>query len=370
MSMVKFIPFLHIHPELKTEMVREFERFYDDQKYISGQGLEKFETEYSKFNQINYAIGVGNGHDALLLAMKCLNIGPGDEVIIPALTFIATALAVINAGATPVLADINDNSFCIDPKDIEPKINNKTRAIIPVHLYGNPCDMDSIKSITQKHKLHIIEDNAQAQGSEYKGQKTGSIGVINTTSFYPTKNIGAFGDGGLITTNSKELAEKARTLRNYGKSPDGHYSLKGINSRLDELQARLLSIKLKYLDGWNKERIEIANKYTSELANIGDLQLQNVRADCKNVRHIFPILTKKRNRLRNFLFSKGIETLIHYEKPIHFHGAFLSLGFEKENFPAAEKVCKSELSLPVYPGLKEEDIFHICHQIKNFYLKD
>ncbi|MCK5703235.1 MAG: DegT/DnrJ/EryC1/StrS family aminotransferase [Cyclobacteriaceae bacterium] len=367
MSEVKYIPFLHIHPELKKEMVMEFEWFYDNQSYIQGSGLEKFEQDYAKFNTVKYGIGVGNGHDALLLALKCLDIGHGDEVIIPAHTFIASALAVANVGAKPVLADVDKDTFCISPVEIEQKISKKTRSIMPVHLYGNPCDMGAIRSIAQKYYLYIVEDNAQAQGAEFERIKTGSIGEINATSFYPTKNIGALGDGGMITTNNERLAAKARSLRNYGKSLDGQYLLIGINSRLDELQARMLSIKLKYLHKWNEERIEIAKQYESELKDVGEIQLQSTITNCKNVRHIFPILTEKRDELKSFLYSKGIETLIHFEKPIHFHHVFLELGDKKGSFPNAEKICESELSLPVYPGLKEEDITFVCDRIKKFY---
>ena len=231
----------------------EFEQFYDDQNYILGNGLKKFEKEYARFNDVSYAVGTGNGHDALLIILKSLEVGKGDEVIIPAHTFIATALSIVNAGATPVLVEIDEHTFNIDSKKIEDKINDKTKAIVPVHLYGNPCDLDAIQAIALKYKLHVIEDNAQAQGAEYNGRKTGSLGIINFTSFYPTKNIGALGDGGMITTNSKELAEKTLAIRNYGKSLDNGYDLPGINSRLDELQARLLSVKLKYLEDWNSE---------------------------------------------------------------------------------------------------------------------
>lgn len=369
MNKIKYIPFLHIHPELRGEMIMEFERFYDDQSYIQGVGLEKFEQDYAKFNKTKYAIGVGSGHDALLLALKCLNIGRGDEVIIPAHTFIATALAVANVGATPVLADIQKDTFCISPVEVEKKISKKTKAVIPVHLYGNPCDMGAIQSVARKHGLYILEDNAQAQGAEFEEIGTGSIGDINATSFYPTKNIGALGDGGMITTNSKELAAKALALRNYGKSSDGQYSIVGINSRLDELQARLLSVKLKYLHKWNEERIEIAIQYESWLKDVGEIQLQSTITNCKNVHHIFPILSKKRDELKSFLFSKGIETLVHYEKPIHLHESFFELGYKKGSLPNAENVCETELSLPIYPGLKEEEIAFVCHQIKKFFSK-
>lgn len=370
MNKIKYIPFQRIHPELKLEMLNAFERFYDDQNYILGSGLEQFEQEYANFSEMKYAIGVGNGHDALLIALKCLDIGDGDEVIIPAHTFIATALAVVNAGATPILVDINEDTLTIDVDEIEQKVTKNTRAIIPVHLYGNPCGMDAIEYIAQIHNLFMIEDNAQAHGAIHILEKTGSIGMMNIASFYPTKNIGALGDGGMITTNSGALAEKAKALRNYGKTSDGQYSIIGANSRLDELQARLLSIKLKCLDQWNEERMEIAAHYTSKLKNVGDIKFQYTMMECKNVRHVFPILTKKKDELRSFLDSTGIETLVHYEKPIHLHKAFSQLGYKKGSFPISEKVCETELSLPIYPGLKEEEIDFICQKIHDFFVKD
>jgi dTDP-4-amino-4,6-dideoxygalactose transaminase len=289
-SFVKYIPFIHIHPEIKKEVALEFERFYDGQNYIMGEGLHSFEKAFAEFNGVNHAIGVGNGHDALLIILKCLNFGASDEVILPAHTFIATALSVVNAGATPVLADIDERTFNIDPADLIRKITQKTKAIIPVHLYGNPADMNKIKTIAQEHHLHIIEDNAQAQGAMVGGQKTGSIGIMNFTSFYPTKNIGAFGDGGMITTNDVQLAEKAKAMRNYGKTRDGQFSLIGINSRLDELQARLLMLKLKYLEKWNRERIEIAEMYEKQLQNVGDIFLQSSLSECHECKAYFPNL--------------------------------------------------------------------------------
>jgi dTDP-4-amino-4,6-dideoxygalactose transaminase len=364
---VKYIPFLHIHPEIKKEITKEFERFYDDQHYIMGEGLEAFEKAYADFNNVKHAIGVGNGHDALFIILKCLNIGAGDEVIVPAHTFIATALSVVNAGATPVLADIDENTFNIDPEDVIRKITEKTRAIIPVHLYGNPAEMNKILSIAKKYHLDIIEDNAQAQGAEVDGRKTGSMGVMNFTSFYPTKNIGAFGDGGMITTDDALLAEKARAMRNYGKTSDGQFSLIGINSRLDELHARLLMLKLQYLEKWNKERRAIAEMYEEHLQNAGDIGFQSSYQNAMNVRHIFPIRTAQRDKLKAFLKLKGVDTLIHYEKPIHLHPSFSFLGLQQGCLQKSEAICSQELSLPIYPGLGKEDIFYVCDQIRDFF---
>ncbi len=351
-------------------MVMEFEQFYDDQEYILGKGLEKFEQEYAKFNQVDHAIGVGNGHDALFIILKCLGIGKGDEVILPAHTFIATALSIQNAGARPVLVDIDPDNLNIKPSAIEKSITKQTKAIVPVHLYGNPCDMEAILELAKNKNLVIIEDNAQAQGASFQHKKTGSIGLMNFTSFYPTKNIGALGDAGMITTNSKQFAEKAKVLRNYGKSMIGNYNLIGINSRMDELQARLLLVKLKYLDKWNHERMEIASIYESALREVDEIQLQSTLVGSNNVRHIFPVLYNKRDELTKFLHSKGIDTLIHYEKPIHLNEAFSFLNHKKSHFPIAEKVCASELSLPIYPGLRKEEVNFICDQIKWFISKN
>ena len=367
MTSVRYIPFLHIHPEIKKEITLQFERFYDEQKYIMGEGLEAFEKAYADFNGAEHAIGVGNGHDALFIILKCLNIGAGDEVILPAHTFIATALSVVNAGATPVLADIDSDTFNIDPAEFSRKITKKTRAIVPVHLYGNPSDMIKIQSIANEHQLHMIEDNAQAQGAIIERRRTGSFGVMNFTSFYPTKNIGAFGDGGMITTDDMLLAGKARAMRNYGKTSDGQFSLIGINSRLDELQARLLMIKLKYLEKWNRERITIAKLYEEQLSNVGDIRFQTSYQSSMNVRHIFPICTAKRDKLKTYLKTRGVDTLIHYEKPIHLHPSFAFLGKRSGSFPKSEAICINELSLPIYPGMGKKDIFYVCEQIREFF---
>lgn len=329
MSKIPYIPFIHTHPEIKQDITDVFEQFYDSQNYILGNGVKQFEKEYAKFNNVNCAIGVGNGHDALLIILKVLGIGNGDEVMLPAHTFIATALSVKNAGAIPILTDVDENSYNINAKLIEQKITKKTKAIISVHMYGTPCEMDAIQVIANKHKLHVIEDNAQAQGAEYKQKKTGSFGIMNFTSFYPTKNLGALGDGGMISTNSEDLSQRAKAFRNYGKSMNGSYSELGINSRLDELQARLLSIKLKHLKKWNEERIQIASWYEMELDGIEVIQFQSIDSQSKSVRHVFPMLSKNRTQLKEHLKSKGIDTLIHYEKPIHFHDAFSFLNHKQ-----------------------------------------
>ena len=347
-------------------MTEVFRHFYDEQQYVLGCGLEGFEKEYAKFSSTNYCVGVANGHDALLIILKSLEIGLGDEVIIPAHTFIATALSIKNAGAKPVLVDIDKNSLNIDPNLIEDKITEHTKAIVPVHLYGNPSKMDEIMQITNKHNLYIVEDNAQAHGAKYNNHTTGSMGIMNFTSFYPTKNLGALGDGGAITTNSRELYEKARAFRNYGKNTIDEYSEIGINSRLHEFQARVLYEKLKHLESWNSERHEIAQWYREELMGLEGIKLQKIDASTRCAFHIFPILSHERSNLKKHLKSMGVETLIHYEKPIHFHESFSFLGCGPGDYPVAEKVCASELSLPIYPGLKKNEVKYICQSITSF----
>lgn len=368
MKKIPFNPFRQIHPDLKKELVMEFERFFDRQQYILGDALRRFETAFADYGGVKFAIGTGNGHDALLIILKCLEIGPGDEVIVPAHTFVATALAVVNAGATPVLADIHPHTLTIDPAQLEKCISKKTKAIIPVHLYGNPCDMKAITSIAENHNLHVIEDNAQAQGAVYHSHKTGTFSTMSFTSFYPTKNIGALGDGGMITTDHEELYQKAACLRNYGKAKNGQYSMAGVNSRLDELQAHMLQIKLKHLDAWNNERRTIASWYESELQHLRNhLRMQHSLPETKNARHIFPVITPRRNALQKYLLEKGIDTLVHYDLPIHLHKAFAKLGYIKSNFPIAESICQSELSLPIYPGISLDEVKYICRHINVFF---
>jgi dTDP-4-amino-4,6-dideoxygalactose transaminase len=346
-----------------------FEQFYDEQDYMLGGGLERFENAYAQFNETKFAIGVGNGHDALLIILKSLGIGAGDEVILPAHTFIATALSVANSGAKPVLADIDEQTFCIDPDCVHDKISSRTKAIIPVHLYGNPAKLDDLMAISDKKGIHLIEDNAQSQGATFKKKKTGSFGVMNFTSFYPTKNIGALGDGGMITTNDPELAEKARSMRDYGKDCNNEYNLMGMNSRLDELQARLLNVKLRYLDKWNQQRIDIGSWYSEFLGNIHEIQIQKCLPESMNVPHIYPIITEKRDEMKVYLKNSGIDTIIHYPKPIHLHKSFSFLGHKPGEFPKAEMICKKELSLPIYPGLTKDDVQYVCTIIKGFFYK-
>ncbi len=343
----------------------EFKKFFDSKRYILGEGLMEFEKKYAAFSGAKYAIGVGNGLDALHLSLVALGIGKGDEVILPSNTFIATVLAVSYAGAIPVFVEPDIHTYNIDPQRIVEAINSKTKAIMPVHLYGQACQMDEICRIANENGLVVIEDNAQAQGANCNGKLTGSFGHLNGTSFYPGKNLGAFGDAGAITTNDSSLAEKLRVLRNYGSERKYYNEYIGYNSRLDELQASLLSVKLGRLIEWNKERNRIAELY-GNLLDGSKVVIPRIAESCTSVYHLYVIRHKKRDKLQEYLKSKGIDTLIHYPIPPHLQQAYRSLGVKKGDFPIAERLADEVLSLPLFIGMTEEQVSYVCHHVNQF----
>ncbi len=367
MRKIPYVPFLHTHDQLRSEILLAFENFYDRKHYILGDEVKTFEKAWAGYIGTRFAIGTGNGHDALLIALKAAGIGPGDEVILPANTFLATALAVHNAGARPVLADPGPDRFNLAAADFENHITRRTRVLIPVHLYGIPCDMDDILSLAGQYKLTVIEDNAQAQGARYHGKKAGAFGLASITSFYPTKNLGALGDGGMINTNSEMIDKMARKLRNYGSDQRGKYDIPGYNSRLDELQAAILNVKLKYLDEQNEQRRKIAELYAKKLQGNDFLKIPQSPPDSLPVYHVFPLFTKQRDALQTFLTKAGIGTLAHYPIPIHLQKAFRHLGYKKGDFPRAEQLSETTLSLPLYPGLSDEDVSYICETVSSFF---
>ncbi|WP_339878992.1 DegT/DnrJ/EryC1/StrS family aminotransferase [uncultured Algoriphagus sp.] len=351
-------------------MVQAFEKVYDSHWYIMGKELKSFEEEYANFNEVAYAIGVSNGLDALFLSLKALGIGKGDEVIVPSNTFIASLLAVSSVGATPVLVEPDAFSYNLSPKNINERISKNTKAIMPVHLYGQACEMDEIKQIADSNKLFIVEDNAQAHGATFKGKMTGSWGDLNATSFYPGKNLGAIGDGGAVTTNKLELAEEIRMLRNYGSKIKYNNEVRGHNMRLDELQAALLSVKLGHLSNWTYERNIIAKLYGEMLKDVAEITLPFVHTDATHSYHLYVIRTKKRDELKNMLYQMGIETLIHYPIPPHMQKAYAYLGHKSGDFPLAEKLSKTSLSLPIWPGMSPSQVEFISHQIKSFFKRN
>lgn len=332
--------------------------------YILGKNVENFEKDFAKYIGVKYCIGVANGLEALQISLLALGIKQGDEVLTVSNSAVATALAITNVGATPVFVDI-DNYYHIDPDKIEQKITKKTKAIIPVHLFGQIVDIERILKIAQQHNLKVIEDACQAHGASFKRKKAGSFGDAGAFSFYPTKNLGAYGDGGAITTNSKEIYEKCRMLRNYGQKNRYEHAVKGLNSRLDEIQAAILSVKLKKLDNLIKKRNKIAKIYYKNLKGQQELVLPKVRENSFHAYHLFVIQAINRNKLHLYLKSKNIETLIHYSIPIHQQEAFKE--FSKLQIPNTENLSKEILSLPINPFTTDLEVKFVCEKIKNFY---
>lgn len=352
----------YMHDEIKDELLKSVNRVLESNWFIEGKECENFEKNFAKYCGAKYCVGVGNGLDGLSLSLRALGVGVGDEVIIPSHTFIATALAVSNVGATPILVEPNEY-YTIDYKKIEEKITDKTKVIIVVHLYGQCCQMDQIMKIAKKYNLKVLEDAAQAQGATFKTKKAGILGDIASFSFYPGKNLGAMGDAGCIVTNNKKLAEKVRNLGNYGSKIKYSHIEKGVNSRLDEMQATILSIKLKHLDKWNNERNRIAKIYLKQISN-PLIELPKIDDNNFHIWHQFIIRTKYRDELQKYLEDKGIKTLIHYPIPIHKQKAYKELN--KLNLPVCEKISKEILSLPIYYGLKDEEIYYISNALNEF----
>lgn len=364
---IQYLNLSRINLEFRESLKMAFDEVFESGWYIMGRNLERFESEYALFNESKYCVGVANGLDALILSLKALNIGKGDEVLVPSNTYIATWLAVSYVGATPVPIEPRWETCNIDPHLIESKITSKTKAIIPVHLYGQIAEMHTIMEIAKNNNLKVIEDNAQAQGAKYDGKMSGSFGDISATSFYPGKNLGALGDGGAITTNNDVLAQRIKTLRNYGSEEKYYNSIKGINSRLDEIQAAFLSVKLKKLEKSNQERTKLAEIYSCELANVGDLSIIEIATKCTSVQHIYQIRSAFRNDIQKKLFCKQIGTMVHYPIPPHLQKAYAELNFKKGDFPIAEKIAQQTLSLPLYQGLKENEIEYVIKTIKNYF---
>ncbi|EKD94506.1 MAG: hypothetical protein ACD_26C00034G0041 [uncultured bacterium] len=364
------IPLVNVkrqHDLLRKELDVAIKNVIDSSAFVFGEDLDKFESEFAKFCGTKYALGVGNGGDALRLAVIGLGIGPGDEVISVANTFTATIDAAILAGAKPVLVDC-DEYFNIDVSQIEKNINKNTKAIIVVHLYGQPAKMDKIMKIAKKYKLLVIEDCAQAHGAEFKGKKVGSFGDCGCFSFYPGKNLGAMGDGGAIVTNNKKLYEKLQKLRFFGMGKHKYYhDFVGFNSRLDNIQAAVLRIKLRHLSKWNNERIEAAKTYTKLLQDIVETPKEINNA--KHVYHIYAVRTKNRDGLMKHLEKDQIYTGMHYPVPLHLLKAHKKLGYKNGDFPNAEVASKTILSLPIFPGITKTEIETVSKSIHKFFGK-
>ncbi len=363
---IEFVDLQKQYQTYKPEFDEAIHAVLNKSNYILGEEVEKFEKDFATYCETKHCIGVASGTDALFLILKALEIGHGDEVITVSNTFIASALTISMAGATPVFVEMDEKTYNIDPQAIEAKITAKTKAIMPVHLYGQPAAMEELQAIAKKHNLYIVEDACQGHGSRYKGKRVGGIGNAAAFSFYPGKNLGAYGDGGAITTNDDDLAFKMRMLRNYGQKVKYHHLMKGFNSRLDTIQAAVLNVKLKYLDQWNSRRREIAQKYTELLSPLG-IKTPFVSPDCEHIFHIYLIQVEKRDELMKYLGTQGITALIHYPVPIHMQEAYKELGYKKGDFPKTETYSEKILSLPMFAELTDEEVEYICSKIKEFY---
>lgn len=376
------VPFFDLIPQfhsIEEEIKSALDKVFKTQQFILGPKVEALEETVGQYCQTQYAIGVASGSDALLLSLMVLGIEPGDEVILPSFTFFATAGAISRLGANPVFVDIDLDTYNIDPFQIEKKVTSRTKAIIPVHLYGQCADMDPILHIARAKQLFVIEDAAQALGAEYKpypdsdGRRAGQMGDLGCFSFFPTKNLGAFGDAGMVVTNNFHWAEKIRILRVHGSQPKYFHKWIGINSRLDTIQAAILLVKFKYLEKWTKERQEKARHYQSLLEDllpsVPNLQLPAIQYENRHIFHQYVIRVRERDQLRQFLMKEGIGTEIYYPVPLHLQECYAFLKHRQGDFPNSEKASEEILALPIYPELTEDQQLFVADRIKAFYRK-
>ncbi|MEW5827595.1 MAG: DegT/DnrJ/EryC1/StrS family aminotransferase [Chloroflexota bacterium] len=355
------------HKELRAEINQALDNILDHCDFILGQDVTRFEEEFAAYCGTRYAVGVDSGLSALELSLRALGVGPGDEVIVPAHTFTATAAAITFAGATPVFVDVDPVTWNIDVEKIEEAVTPRTKAILPVHLYGLPADMNVILGIAEKHGLVVVEDACQAHGAVYKGQKIGSLGNAAGFSFYPTKNLGACGDGGIVTTNSASVAEAVRAMRNCGQRAKNVHELPPFNHRLDTFQAAILRIKLPHLDGWIDSRRRLAHHYNRLLEN-SELIKPVEPPGYHHVYHLYVARTKNRDALQAFLKERGIGSAIHYPQPVHLQPFYTQQGHYKGQFPVAEALCDEIISLPMYPELTEEQVEVVVAEINNMFV--
>lgn len=363
------VPFLDLkapYTELRDELDAAYRRVMESGWFIMGDELHAFEREFGAYCGTKHCVGVGNGLEALHLILRGLGVGPGDEVIVPSNTYIATWLAVSYAGAKPVPVEPDPHTHNLDPERVHDAITPRTKAMIPVHLYGQCADMDPLRDLASSYGLKVIEDAAQAHGAQYKGRRAGSLADAAAFSFYPGKNLGALGDAGAVVTNDDALADAVRVLRNYGSREKYYNETKGYNSRLDELQAALLSVKLSKLDEWNRRRKHVAARYLRELEGAGGVGLPRVPSWSDPVWHLFVVQHPDRTRLQSHLSAAGVGTLIHYPKPPHLQEAYVELGYSRGTFPIAEQMADEVLSLPIGPHMSDADVDFVISQVASF----
>ena len=364
------VPFIDLRREyesIKEEIEEAIKRVLERGWFILGPEVEAFEKEFADYIGVRYAIGVNSGTDALYIAVNALNLPAGSKVAVPSFTYVSTVDAVIRNGLEPLFIDIDPETYTMDPLDLERKVDESTKAVIPVHLYGHPADMDAILSIAKEYGLYVIEDASQAQGAEYKGKKVGTLGDIGCFSLYPTKNLGAYGDAGVIVTNNDELAKYMRKFRNYGSPKKYYHDFVGVNSRFDEIQAAILRVKLRHLDDWNEKRRKIAALYNDLLKDVDNIVLPVEKEWARHVYHIYAVRVKDRDSVMKHLENMGIKTLIHYPIPVHKQRSY-----EKWNairLETTENISKEILSLPVYPFLSEEEIKYVSMVLKEVLMR-
>ncbi len=363
---IKYLDLQAQYQSIKDEIDTAIQKVLDSSAYVLGPATNQFETDFAEYCETKHCAGVNSGTNALLLALKALGVGPGDEVITAANTFIATAAAIAHAGAKVVLVDVDPVSRNLDPKLLSMAISRKTRVIVPVHLTGRPADMDPIIAIADKHGLPVLEDSAQAHGARYKGRRTGSIGAMAAFSFYPGKNLGAYGEGGAVTTDDPDLDHKVRMLRDHGSDKKYYHDMLGYNARMEGIQGAVLGVKLKHLDDWNAERNRVARKYDELLEGL-PLTRPNSDPNYEQVYHLYMIETERRDELQKYLGEHKIPTIIHYPVPIHFQKAFDHLGYKAGDFPITEKLVGEILSLPIYPEMTDDMVGCVAERIKSFF---
>lgn len=362
---IPFADFAPMHGEIRQEMLAAFENVYDRGWFIGGDHCTAFEEQFAQYCEVPYCVGCGNGLDALHLILKAANIGEGDEVIVPAQTYIATALAATYAGAKPVFVDIEPEYYSLDPDLVRAAITPRTKAIMVVHLYGQIGRFEELEAIAREHNLLLIEDSAQAHGARYKGRIAGSLGDATGFSFYPGKNLGALGDAGAVCTKSAEIADMVRALSNYGSRQKYMHEYKGVNSRLDELQAALLEVKLANLDRWHQGRSHVAERYLAEIRN-PKIKLPAVQPGCVHAWHLFAVLAEDRDALKQHLDANGVSYQCHYPVAMHLHQAYRDLGYREGDFPVAERNAREELSLPLFYGMTDEQISYVIDVMNRF----
>lgn len=362
---VPFVSLSPLHERLRSDIHQRLDSLIDQSDFILGSEVGSFESDYAAYSGTTFSLGISNGLDALKIALRALGIGPGDEVIVPANTYIASLFAIIDTGAIPVLAEPDEQTYNITAASVTALTTSRTKAIMPVHLYGQPCDMDPIMALARERALYVVEDNAQGQGATYKGKKTGSFGHINGTSFYPSKNLGAMGDAGAITTDDEGLYRQAALLRNMGSDRKYHHELAGYNARLDTMQAAVLRCKLPHLDTWNEERRRIAARYLLNLKDAG-VTLPATIAKASHVYHLFVIRHERRDALQSYLSAEGIQTLIHYPVAPHLQPALERFGWLAGQFPITEQISRTCLSLPLFVGMTDQQVDFVSEKILAF----